>query len=141
MNANKDRVFACFAKDRYPVPNSSRAHRSFDSGLSARHAYAIIKAIPYKGKRFLKVRNPWGETDWAGKWSDGSKEWVQENWSVDEALKALEYKFGDDGEFIMECKPFNLFTALVPPLTPRCSMARWRLPQCLGFGPEVPSLR
>lgn len=107
-NANKDRVFACFAKERFK-PNDTYS-RSLGCGLSSRHAYAIIKAIEYKGKRFLKVRNPWGETDWSGRWSDGSKEWVQENWSVDETLKALEYKFGDDGEFIMECEPPNTNT-------------------------------
>lgn len=100
MNANKDRVFACVAKDRYLTPSVNNTSRSLDSGLSARHAYAILRAVEYRGRRFVKLRNPWGETDWSGKWSDGSKEWVQEKWSIDEALHALEYKFGNDGECV-----------------------------------------
>jgi hypothetical protein len=55
--------------------------------------------------RFVKIRNPWGMYEWQGRWSDGSKEWTGE-WL--EALKALEYKFGNDGEFLMECESFIL---------------------------------
>jgi hypothetical protein len=50
------------------------------------------------------VRNPWGTGEWSGRWSDGSKEWTQE-WL--EALPELDHKFGDDGEFLMECKWSN----------------------------------
>jgi hypothetical protein len=64
------------------------------------HAYSVIKAVEYNGKRFVRVRNPWGDTEWSGPWSDGSKEWTQE-WLP--ALTALEYTFGNDGEFVMEC--------------------------------------
>ena len=46
------------------------------------------------------VKNPWGETEWDGPWSDGSKEWTAE------AIKALDYKFGNDGIFWM---PFDDF--------------------------------
>lgn len=58
------------------------------------HAYSVTKAVEFNGKRFLKVRNPWGEKEWNGRWSDGSKEWNGE-WL--EALSALNYKFGNDG--------------------------------------------
>jgi hypothetical protein len=52
------------------------------------------------GKRFVKLRNPWGDTEWTGRWSDGSKEWTPE-WL--EALPALHHRFGNDGEFLMQC--------------------------------------
>lgn len=62
------------------------------------HAYAILKAVEFRGKRFLKIRNPWGSTEWTGRWSDGSKEWM--DWM--DALGPLDHSFGDDGVFIME---------------------------------------
>jgi hypothetical protein len=57
----------------------------------------------YIGKRFLRLRNPWGEKEWKGPWSDGAKEWTPE-WL--ERLPELKHKFGDDGEFLMEYKDF-----------------------------------
>jgi hypothetical protein len=49
----------------------------------------------------VKVRNPWGRSEWSGRWSDGAKEWTKE-WL--EALPALGHHFGDDGDFLMECE-------------------------------------
>lgn len=67
------------------------------------HAYTVLSAHEFRGKRFLKIRNPWGKSEWTGRWSDGSKEWTM-GWL--EALEALDYKFGDDGVFIMEYSDF-----------------------------------
>jgi hypothetical protein len=46
------------------------------------------------------VKNPWGETEWNGPWSDGSKEWTAE------AIKKLDYKFGNDGIFWLRYQDF-----------------------------------
>jgi Calpain family cysteine protease len=46
------------------------------------------------------VKNPWGETEWNGPWSDGSKEWTAE------AIKALGYTFGNEGIFWMPYENF-----------------------------------
>lgn len=59
--------------------------------------------MEFRGKRFLKVRNPWGSSEWTGRWSDGSKEWTTE-WLA--ALEVLEHQFGDDGVFVMEYSDF-----------------------------------
>jgi hypothetical protein len=60
----------------------------------------VLRAVEYNGQRFVVVRNPWGASEWTGRWSDGSKEWTAE-WMG--ALTALGHEFGDDGEFVMEC--------------------------------------
>jgi hypothetical protein len=72
-------------------------------GLVTNHAYGILKAVEYSGKRFLKIRSPWGESDWEGRWGDGSKEWTKEWLPV---LDLLDHRFGIDGSFIMEYDDF-----------------------------------
>lgn len=69
------------------------ARSSFDTHtcMHADHAYSVLKAVEFRGKRFVKIRNPWGASEWTGRWSDGSKEWTGQ-WL--EALKALEHTFG-----------------------------------------------
>jgi len=70
-------------------------------GLSVSHAYSILRAKECNGTRFIVIRNPWGHSEWTGRWSDGSKEWTGEWLQV---LKELDHKMGDDGEFVMECE-------------------------------------
>lgn len=53
-----------------------------DSGIVPGHAYSIIAVKSYKGIRLLEIRNPWGEFEWGGAWSDNSKEWTKEYISV-----------------------------------------------------------
>ena len=59
-----------------------------------------MKAIEYKGQRLVQIKNPWGQSEWNGPWSDGSKEWSAE------ALNDLKYQFGDDGIFWMPYEDF-----------------------------------
>lgn len=62
-------------------------------GIMRLHAYSIMDAVEKKGKRLVKVRNPWGTDEWRGAWSDGSEQWTGE-W-----LGLLNHTFGDDGVF------------------------------------------
>jgi hypothetical protein len=87
--------------DAYAVNDDGRRWRDPLNGLVAQHAYSVVKALEYNGKRFVKIRNPWGMYEWQGRWSDGSKEWTGE-WL--DALKEMDYRFGNDGEFLMECE-------------------------------------
>lgn len=49
-----------------------------ESGLVPGHAYSIIQAIEYKSIRLLNIRNPWGNFEWDGDWSDNSPLWTDE---------------------------------------------------------------
>jgi len=93
-HVNKDRLFAV-----------SFRHFAEESvqGLHGSHAYSILRAVECNGKRFVILRNPWGDGEWTGAWSDGSKEWTHE-WI--QFLPELDHTFGEDGQFVMEYKDF-----------------------------------
>ncbi|KZP04006.1 cysteine proteinase [Athelia psychrophila] len=95
LRTNEDMLFSCFIDP----PKGTPAQQPTVKGLLMEHSYAILKTIEFRGKRFLKIRNPWGKSEWEGRWSDGAEEWNGE-WL--EALKALDHTFGDDGVFVME---------------------------------------
>jgi hypothetical protein len=80
--------------------------------LIVAHAYAVLKAVEFHGRKFMKIRNLWGESEWTGRWSDGSKEW-QGKWLG--ALKALDHSFVNDvgndnflgaSTYIRKCRAF-----------------------------------
>ncbi|KAF8597838.1 cysteine proteinase [Ceratobasidium sp. AG-I] len=98
LNANKNVLFGCLL-DSMVGPNAD----SKVKGLYTLHSYSVLNALEVAGKRFLRLRNPWGESEWTGRWSDGSKEWTPE-WLA--RLPELKHKFGDDGEFLMEYEDF-----------------------------------
>ncbi|KAF5382243.1 hypothetical protein D9757_008962 [Collybiopsis confluens] len=101
LKANQDRLFGC----AYQSLDGTRSgnYNANINGLVGNHAYSVLRAVEVKGKRFVVVRNPWGETEWTGPWSDGSKEWTKE-WL--DALPEIGHSFGDDGQFVMEFKDF-----------------------------------
>ncbi|CRK38240.1 hypothetical protein BN1723_015294, partial [Verticillium longisporum] len=76
------------------------------NGIAMSHAYSILQSREESDEegrrvRLVKIRNPWGQRterglgEWAGAWSDGSKEWTP-YW-----LAKLGHEFGDDGVFWM----------------------------------------
>ena len=69
-------------------------------GIEDGHAYTVLRAVNYDKWRLLLVKNPWGYAEWNGPWSDGSKEWTPE------ALKELDFKFGNDGVFWIPYEDF-----------------------------------
>ncbi|KAJ8405840.1 hypothetical protein AAFF_G00312770 [Aldrovandia affinis] len=70
------------------------------------HAYSItgVDEVVYKGKptKLVRIRNPWGEVEWTGPWSDNSREWG----SVDPAIRARLHNRSEDGEFWMSFSDF-----------------------------------
>uniref|UniRef100_A0A8C2I727 Calpain-1 catalytic subunit n=1 Tax=Cyprinus carpio TaxID=7962 RepID=A0A8C2I727_CYPCA len=70
------------------------------------HAYSItgVEEVEYRGKptKLLHIRNPWGEVEWTGPWSDESREWCE----IDPSVKSRLHSCQEDGEFWMSFSDF-----------------------------------
>ncbi|KAH0509714.1 Calpain-13 [Microtus ochrogaster] len=78
-----------------------------ENGLVSQHAYTVTGAeqIRYqKGwEEIIRLWNPWGNTEWKGRWRDGSQEWEE---TLDPRKSQL-YENKDNGEFWMSCQDFQ----------------------------------
>ena len=74
-------------------------------GLIPGHAYTVLgvkEVNTSQGKqKLVNLRNPWGNGEWSGAWSDGSKTWTEE---LKKQCKNYEDK--DDGSFWMSFEDF-----------------------------------
>uniref|UniRef100_A0A671LVM8 Calpain-2 catalytic subunit n=1 Tax=Sinocyclocheilus anshuiensis TaxID=1608454 RepID=A0A671LVM8_9TELE len=70
------------------------------------HAYSVTGAdeVEYRGDltKLIRIRNPWGQMEWTGAWSDGSSEWRQISDNDREKLSCK----AEDGEFWMSFSDF-----------------------------------
>lgn len=79
------------------------------SGLIKGHCYSILDVVSVERRssrvplRLLKIRNPWGNFEWTGDWSDRSSLWLQHP----EVATALKYKSSSDGVFWISLKDFK----------------------------------
>uniref|UniRef100_A0A8B9BVL3 Calpain-3 n=1 Tax=Anser brachyrhynchus TaxID=132585 RepID=A0A8B9BVL3_9AVES len=76
-------------------------------GLVKGHAYSVtaVEETIFKGEkiRLVRLRNPWGQVEWNGPWSDKSEEWN----FINEAEKIrLQHKIAEDGEFWISFEDF-----------------------------------
>jgi calpain-15 len=72
------------------------------TGLITLHAYTVLDVLyvrdpnaAKKRHRLLRVRNPWGDKEWRGKWSDNSQILMS---NLDLVNKEID-KLGDDEKF------------------------------------------
>ena len=74
--------------------STSKVNELDKRGIVGMHAYSMLEArtIP-DGTRLLKIRNPYGKSEWEGDLSDRSKKWT------DELKKLLKHEDKDDGIF------------------------------------------
>ncbi|XP_067828278.1 calpain-5-like isoform X2 [Heptranchias perlo] len=92
-------------------------------GLVKGHAYGVtdVRKVRlgvgllsfFKSEKLfmIRMRNPWGSTEWNGPWSDGSEEWKQISKGERERMGVT---VRDDGEFWMTFHDFSVyFTDLV----------------------------
>eukprot|EP00062_Callorhinchus_milii_P023154 gi/632981696/ref/XP_007907734.1/ PREDICTED: calpain-1 catalytic subunit-like [Callorhinchus milii] len=75
-------------------------------GLVIGHAYSVTgvqEIMSYRRSiKLLRLRNPWGQMEWRGRWSERSKEWDM----LDPAVKAQLNVNMEDGEFWMDFVDF-----------------------------------
>ncbi|KAL5877297.1 hypothetical protein ACKVWC_006456 [Pyricularia oryzae] len=95
---NKDKLWRELSSKDGEFVFALGSRQDDSDGLFGSHAYSILQATEVSGEngqkvRLVQVRNPWGDSEWNGPWSDGSKEWTP-YW-----MKKLGHTFGDDGVF------------------------------------------
>ncbi|KAK5712060.1 hypothetical protein LTR15_012129 [Elasticomyces elasticus] len=98
---DKDRFWTeqlLLVNDKYLFGGGSQPNDH--KGVIGGHAYAVLQAWEESDLRLLKLRNPWGKTEWKGDWSDGSKLWTPD------MMTNLGHTFGDDGVFWISYKDF-----------------------------------
>ncbi|XP_041867129.1 calpain-2 catalytic subunit-like [Melanotaenia boesemani] len=70
------------------------------------HAYSLTGAeeANYRGRKvqLVRIRNPWGQVEWTGPWSDGSSEWNY----IGKDEKSKLNNVAEDGEFWMSYSDF-----------------------------------
>jgi len=83
-----------------------------DLGILVNHAYTLLDVRevgePYKDSskaRLLKLRNPWGDGEWKGPWSDNDGMWRTPLGA--RALRTLGVTFDDDGTFWLSWEDFQ----------------------------------
>uniref|UniRef100_A0AAQ5ZYU7 Calpain-3 n=1 Tax=Amphiprion ocellaris TaxID=80972 RepID=A0AAQ5ZYU7_AMPOC len=74
------------------------------TGLVKGHAYSVTAVEEESKVRLVRLRNPWGQVEWNGPWSDNSKEWATLSKSEKEKLQ---HQSAEDGEFWMSFEDFK----------------------------------
>eukprot|EP00928_Gymnodinium_smaydae_P063236 TRINITY_DN4688_c0_g1_i3.p1 TRINITY_DN4688_c0_g1~~TRINITY_DN4688_c0_g1_i3.p1 ORF type:complete len:494 (+),score=115.80 TRINITY_DN4688_c0_g1_i3:141-1622(+) len=77
-----------------------------DQGIVHGHAYTVLGIADNAwgtGARLLQLRNPWGEKEWTGDWSDQSPLWDQ----YPEARRILNPEASEDGAFWIDMEDFG----------------------------------
>ena len=69
-------------------------------GLDCSHAYTVLGIYEINGEKVIRLRNPYGNGEFNGDWSDYS-----ENWTED-LKKKYNYYEKDDGDFLWDIKIF-----------------------------------
>ena len=107
MHAEKNNYImtAGTSGDTYHLPIEQK-------GLVPGHAYTLLGVVEVNTssgrERLVHLRNPWGNTEWSGDWSDKSKKWTS---SIKEQIGGKSIK--DDGSFYMSFYDFIQYYLVV----------------------------
>ena len=69
-------------------------------GLTPGHAYTVLGVLEINNEKVIKLRNPWGNFEFSGDWSDYSNKWTEE------LKKKYEFNKKNDGVFYMSYNDF-----------------------------------
>ncbi|XP_056591775.1 calpain-5-like [Triplophysa dalaica] len=125
-----------------------------DCGLIKGHAYGVTAVRKLRMSEnqqvmcgtphlfMVRMRNPWGTTDWKGAWSIGSPQWQHLGRKEREKIGLI---VRDVGEFWMEFEDFcRYFTDMVLCKLPENNLfwqkTHWREVRCLGAWTYVPGV-
>ncbi|KAL6037070.1 hypothetical protein STEG23_030185 [Scotinomys teguina] len=88
------------------VSNAAEAEAITWQKLVKGHAYSVtgVEELDFRGRpeKLIRLRNPWGEVEWSGAWSDAAPEWNY----IDPRKKEELDKRAEDGEFWMSFSDF-----------------------------------
>ncbi|EMP25138.1 Calpain-9 [Chelonia mydas] len=101
-------------------------------GLIKGHAYSVtgIDEVSYRGRKvqLVRPRNPWGQVEWNGRWSDNSPEWQSVSPSEQKRLcqtvlddgefwygTPLKNKYADENQYSLKADPFTASDVPVDP--------------------------
>ncbi|XP_055365826.1 calpain-2 catalytic subunit-like isoform X2 [Betta splendens] len=120
------------------ITSSAESEAVTSQKLVKGHAYSVtgVAEVDYRGnkEKLIRIRNPWGQVEWTGAWSDNSMQWHQVR---DEDRERLSHR-SEDGEFWMSFSDFlHQYSRLeICNLTPDAltdeSLSKWALSKFEG---------
>lgn len=88
------------------VSSAAEAEATTRQKLVKGHAYSVtgVEEVDFRGcpEKLIRLKNPWGEVEWSGAWSDAAPEWNY----IDPRKKEEMDKGAEDGEFWMSFSDF-----------------------------------
>ncbi|XP_026215138.1 calpain 2, (m/II) large subunit, like [Anabas testudineus] len=120
------------------ITSSAESEAITSQKLVKGHAYSVtgVAEVDYRGnkEKLIRIRNPWGQVEWTGAWSDNSMQW---RYVSDEDRERLSHR-SEDGEFWMSFSDFlRQYSRLeICNLTPDAltddSLSKWALSKFEG---------
>ncbi|XP_030583240.1 calpain-8 [Archocentrus centrarchus] len=103
------------------------------------HAYSITAAeqVHHRGSRveLIRIRNPWGQVEWTGAWSDSSKEWddvpAEEKRRLDHCAEDGEF-WMSYGDFLLQFSRLDICN-LTPDTLTNDQVGRWNYAEFEGM--------
>ncbi|KAG5177134.1 hypothetical protein JKP88DRAFT_333556 [Tribonema minus] len=100
----KHAVLAAFMLQNSEDITQERMDAAEAIGVVTNHAYTILRAFETKhGHQLIQLRNPWGQREFTGDWSDTS------GMLSKELLKELDHVIAEDGTFWISAEDFMVY--------------------------------